>query len=104
MAIAGNGGAVILLEHSSGGGGGGGVAVAVAAAVAVAVAELAVDDNMARWRNGPVCMWAPDRASRSSLANKGFFFDWIPRQEGAEKFTGGLAPRVQPAALAMPSA
>ena len=29
-----------------------------AVAVAAAVAELAVDDNMARWRNGPVCMLA----------------------------------------------
>ena len=49
MAIAGNGGAVILLEHSSGGGGGGGVAVAVAAAVAVAVAgavTVAVAENL----------------------------------------------------------
>ena len=52
---------------------------AVALAAAAVVVELAVDDNMARWRNGPVCMQALAQASRSSLANKGFFFDWIPR-------------------------
>ncbi len=78
---------------SSGGGKGGEGAETVAlageeaVATAAAVAELAVDGNMARWQNGPVCMRAPAQESQSSLANEGFFFNWILRREGAEKFT-----------------
>ena len=72
-------------------------------AVAEAVAELTEDDDIARWRNRLVNMWALAHVSQSSLGNKGFFFDWITRQAGAKKFTNP-PPRVRPAALAMPSA
>ena len=65
-------------------------------ALTAAVAELTEDDDIVRWWNGLVNMWAPACMSQSSLANEGFFFDWIPCQEGAEKLTA-LPPCVRPA-------